>query len=353
LPLCRWEYHQDCSFDELRAWEPTGIVAMLTGGDIDRTLLTFSTPIVYAGAVPIRGDWPQVIFDQRALGRAAADHLHQRGHRRLVAVSNKDHGQQKERVAAFLQRISEHSSANRSTPFYLESISGDSRAKSLEQSLAHKILSLPKPVGLFAASSQIGFLIAELCREQQIRIPDDLAIVTVGDPDGMADLAQPALSSVNIPWRQVGFEAAQLLCKLMHSEEMNPQSHVISAPAQLRARSSTDLFAVDDPDLATALAFIQQNLHRAITVDQAAKKASLSRRILEIRFQEHLRKTPMEFIRGLRLDQAQKLLFNPDLSIGQIARQCGFSTATHFGVAFRRAYAQSPSEFRRQLRTYG
>jgi AraC family transcriptional regulator len=75
--------------------------------------------------------------------------------------------------------------------------------------------------------------------------------------------------------------------------------------------------------------------------------------LLELRFQQHLGRTPMEFIRTLRLDQARRLLINMDYSIGQIARQCGFSSATHFGVAFRRAYGQSPSDFRNNLSASG
>jgi transcriptional regulator GlxA family with amidase domain len=144
------------------------------------------------------------------------------------------------------------------------------------------------------------------------------------------------------------------LGQLIQEKSAAKRSVVVLATADVIARGSTDFFAVADPDVDTALSFIRENLHKSITVDHVARKASLSRRVLELRFQQYLGRTPMEFIRTLRLDRARKQLLNRSEPIGRIARDCGFSNTTHFGVAFRKAYGISPSEFRdRQRRSTG
>jgi AraC-like DNA-binding protein/Flp pilus assembly protein TadD len=58
-------------------------------------------------------------------------------------------------------------------------------------------------------------------------------------------------------------------------------------------------------------------------------------------------KTPMEFINSLRLDEAKRLLDNPDLTIETIALDCGFTTSSTFYRQFRERYRITPAEYRK------
>lgn len=54
------------------------------------------------------------------------------------------------------------------------------------------------------------------------------------------------------------------------------------------------------------------------------------------------------YVQQLRLEYAAKLLVEqPDLSIVQVANQCGFSSNTYFSDRFRQRFDMTPSEFRK------
>ena len=68
---------------------------------------------------------------------------------------------------------------------------------------------------------------------------------------------------------------------------------------------------------------------------------------------EHLKKYTgrdfMSYVWDLRLDQALKLLSNPDLNIYQIAENCGFRNVEEFSALFQKKFHVTPTEYRKQF----
>jgi AraC family transcriptional regulator len=64
-----------------------------------------------------------------------------------------------------------------------------------------------------------------------------------------------------------------------------------------------------------------------------------------------LGKTVAGYLLSMRLTYAQELLASSTLSVGQIARQLGYTSLAHFSGQFRRLMQCSPSVYRQQLRT--
>ena len=56
---------------------------------------------------------------------------------------------------------------------------------------------------------------------------------------------------------------------------------------------------------------------------------------------------PMRYLTRLRLQLAQSLLRQPEMSIARIASECGFQSQAYFNRVFKRAFAQAPSQYRR------
>ena len=85
--------------------------------------------------------------------------------------------------------------------------------------------------------------------------------------------------------------------------------------------------------------------HIAQPKDRAslAKLAGVSVRQLERLFARHLGTTMNHHYLSLRLAKAQVLLRQTSLPVVQIASECGFSDASHFAKAYRRAFGISPS----------
>lgn len=97
-----------------------------------------------------------------------------------------------------------------------------------------------------------------------------------------------------------------------------------------------------------AMRFAHQHFADPITPPELAAAANVSVRRLHERFTAELRMTPMEFLRGIRLDRAESLLRESSLSPSEIAESCGFYDHAHFCRLFKRRTGVTPGEFRRK-----
>lgn len=100
-----------------------------------------------------------------------------------------------------------------------------------------------------------------------------------------------------------------------------------------------------------ALAFINENAHRAITVDDVAAAVHMSTRGLQYAFRRSLDATPADSLRRARLEGAhQELRADVEDSVASIARRWGFAHPSRFAAAYRAAYGEHPSQTRRRTR---
>lgn len=97
-----------------------------------------------------------------------------------------------------------------------------------------------------------------------------------------------------------------------------------------------------------AVAYIQQNYHRAITVDEVADFCKLNRNYFSRKFKEVVGCTPQEFLIRQRLTNAAELMRHTNLSIKTVAAQCGYPNQLHFSQAFKRYYGLPPREWKKQ-----
>ena len=102
------------------------------------------------------------------------------------------------------------------------------------------------------------------------------------------------------------------------------------------------------PLLADALLMMEDNLEAPLTIEYIADSLQISRRQLDRIFAQHMKKTPQEFYRELRLARAAGLLTQTGMSVTEIALGCGFHSASHLGKYFSRNYNATPGEYRRQ-----
>lgn len=63
-------------------------------------------------------------------------------------------------------------------------------------------------------------------------------------------------------------------------------------------------------------------------------------------FRAHLRCSPGEYLRRLRLEHARNALASSGRAIAEIALEAGFYDQSHFTTAFRRQFGMTPAEFR-------
>ena len=147
---------------------------------------------------------------------------------------------------------------------------------------------------------------------------------------------------------KAGYEAAEILHHLMRGSPP-PDAIIIAKATHVIARQSTDVFSIEDMEVAHAINFIRQNARRAIQICDVVNSGSLSQRALQQRFKKVLGRTIYDEIKRVRIDHICQLLLNSHRSISDIALELEFLSTEHIARYFRREKGMTPREFRKQF----
>jgi len=214
-----------------------------------------------------------------------------------------------------------------------------------QDQIAAWLAKLPKPVGVMTCSDDRGQQVLDACLRAGQLVPDDVAVVSVDNDDHLCDLSNPPLTSIDVNSRQIGYEAASLLDRLMAGERA-PDKTIEFPPRSIIARGSTDVLAFDDRLVAMALQFVREHACDPITVEQVIRRLDVSRSTLERRFKKLLGRTPKAEILRVRVDRAKQLLAYSDLPLPLIAQKSGFGSLSHFSEVFHRRVGVTPRRYR-------
>lgn len=97
---------------------------------------------------------------------------------------------------------------------------------------------------------------------------------------------------------------------------------------------------------------IQSHLYdETLSVSDLAFLTNHSLASFKRKFKEVFNDSPARYIKSKRLEKAGDLLKSSELSITEIAYDCGFSEVSYFGKVFRKNFDLSPSEYRDKFLT--
>ncbi len=201
------------------------------------------------------------------------------------------------------------------------------------QSLAGWIEALPKPCGVFAANDIIGEEILSACVSLGIRVPDDVAVVGVGDRQHLCEGTHPTLSSVALDRRVEGRAAVELLAEWFEHPRKRPVPRAIPASnVVLRASSRF----CRDRRVVAALEHIRLNAcEEKFGPRDVARVMRVSRTHADRLFRAHLGRTILDEIHAARLERAKELLRDgkrPDY----VGALCGYASHDDFRRVFRK-----------------
>jgi AraC-like DNA-binding protein len=111
------------------------------------------------------------------------------------------------------------------------------------------------------------------------------------------------------------------------------------------------LAGLRDPALARALRAIHADVCGGWQVETLAKQAGMSRSAFAARFAEIMGCAPIEYLARWRMALAQDALARGDISLGRVAQDIGYESASAFSTAFRRRIGCSPGAFARAARS--
>lgn len=335
----------------LRNWKGDGIIARIEDGRTARTLLKLGHPVVDVLGNARFARVPGFDTDARTVARLAGDFFRRAGFHYFAYCGYKGIPFSDQREAMFRDYLALHGCKLEvfSTRIPLRR---QGHIQAIEQSglgtelaIAAWLRKQPRPLALFACNDIRAQQVLNACREHNIKVPEEVAVIGVDNDDVLCSLCEPQLSSIEPDTERLGYEAAALLDQMMKG--VNRAATLMQiAPLGIVERASTDVVAIEDPITVSAVRFIRDHVCEGIAVKDVMAHVKRSRTDLEQRFRRWLKASVRTEILRRRMDRVCALLQQTNMNLDEIAKRSGFSTAAHLCRLFRTHLKQSPTEFR-------
>lgn len=335
---------RDRTLPQLKDWGASGIIAHAHNAAMARKIVATGIPAIIKG-YKVQGR-PSIATDNEAIGRMAAGHLIDRGFRHFAYCGLDDRYWSRQRGQAFARKVTDEGFQVR---MYKQPRLRRMRSWDKELPLmAEWLTALPKPVGVMACIDDRSQHVLHACKMAGLDVPSEVAIVGVDNDELVCRLANPQLSSIALLAERAGYEAAELLDRLMAGEEMGDQQ-ITTKAIRVVTRQSTDVMAMEDRMVAKALQFIGTHANEPIQVVDVVEAVPISRRSLQQRFQRVMGRTILEDIQRTRIEQVARMLTETNLPISKIAMATGFPGIDHISRSFRKIKGMSPLTYRKQF----
>jgi len=345
---------------DLARWHGHGIIANFDDRRIARAIRGLDIPVVGVGGGygwydPASGI-PYIYTDNAAIGRLAAEHLLGCGFGTLAycgTPKTATNGWSEERAAAFARACA---AAGRPCHVFSGRHGHARRWADVQRELTAWLAPLPKPLGVMACNDLRARHVLEACRTLGLKVPHDVAVIGVDNDALVCELTDPPLSSVDQAARQIGYEAAAALDRLMapaspgrggrrpRREKSGPK--LVVPPIGVVARASTDTMATADTAVVQALQALRRDPAVRPDVEGLAVASGLPRGTLEKRFKAAVGRSIHEEHVRLRLAATRRLITTSDLPLKAIAARLGFPSVQYMTTFVRRHVGATPARLR-------
>lgn len=329
-----------------RRWD--GIISRPTNRRLAAVFRKMRVPVVDLNDLHSELGLPRIRSDNRAIGRMAVQHLLERGFHHFAFCGFAGEAWAAERREGSVQALRE---ARLSCAVH-ESYWRGPRAPEWhaeQEHLSRWIARLPKPLGIIGCNDLRGQQVLDACQHLDAAVPEEVAVIGVDNDELLCQMCDPPLSTVVPNAERIGYDAAELLDRLMSGGSWPERERLID-PVGVITRQSTDTLAVPDREVAAAVRFIRENACSGIKVRDVLRHVPLSRSLLERRFRRYLGHSPQAEIRLVQIKRIKQLLTETDLPLKAIADLAGFNHVEYLAVVFKRETGSSPGQFRRQVR---
>ncbi len=352
---CNWDFficpRNTEGFENALDWKPDGCVGYFGREDFAKQAIKFGVPVINIhGGQPFE-NLPQVGYDPIEAGRMAAEYFLERNSEHFAFIGFENTETTTGHYDGFCKVLSEynHTSSvfNYSTFYPCQELPETNYLMPFSKNLHSWVSSLPKPVSIFAVNDLRALWIGEACRHLALIIPDEVAILGLGDNELWCHSIAPNVSSIRLPAQNIGHEAAKMLDQLLKGETLH-KTVVRFAPEEIIERSSTSVYAIQDEKISRCFKYIHEGACKGIHVDDVAKFVGISRRMLERKFFDATGKTIFKEIRATQFKKVKQLLKSTDMTLEAVAEQTGFSYGVRLSHEFKKAFGITPGNFRKE-----
>ncbi|MBR5527893.1 MAG: helix-turn-helix transcriptional regulator [Clostridia bacterium] len=189
---------------------------------------------------------------------------------------------------------------------------------------ANDITFMPAGVGYRTRVDESGSMYLIQFKTQPVRIYNGPIISCVTNPEIAAAFSE--LCDIYSSDGENRYKCMSLIYSLF--DMMNRPVHPI--PKRMRVAKS----------------FIDNNFSSPISVASLAKDAELSEVYFRNEFKKYFSKSPLAYLKTVRVNNAKQLLRSGNCTISEIAVMCGFESISYFSYEFKRMTGISPTEYK-------
>ena len=122
-----------------------------------------------------------------------------------------------------------------------------------------------------------------------------------------------------------------------------------------RGIDDTDKSVIHDSPLSEpimeAICYMEKNYKRPIKIEEVASVSGYSVSYFSRMFASQLGSSFSEYLCTIRLKHVQNLLLTTDMSVTEISFECGFSYPGNMTACFKKEFAMTPLQFRKNMQT--
>jgi AraC-like DNA-binding protein len=96
--------------------------------------------------------------------------------------------------------------------------------------------------------------------------------------------------------------------------------------------------------IARSIAHVSSNLDAAVSIDDMAARAHMSRAVFHRKFKQATTMSPIQFVKSMRLNTAAMKIAG-GITVNEAAQEVGYVSPSQFSREFKRMYGQSPRQW--------
>ena len=321
-----------------------GVLILIDGTHVERALKTAAKPVVKL--VPsIPSAQACVTVDDVAIGRMGAEFLLGKGFLKCTFFGVGTTWSQK-RYEGFSKRLNDAglSCGFIDIPFDTGHTLG--LRPDAEKRIANWLKTCKSGSAVMAAHDALANRLVDACQQKSIRVPQDLAILGVGNHELLCELCPVPISSIDAAIPIIAMRGAELLEKTLIRGQ--PCASICIPPIRIVERRSTAITTYGDNIVAKVIDYIHLHIQNQVTIEDLLQAFPISRRTLDRRFAKYTGHSPAMEIRLARLQRARELVNEGHGSLSEIAQTCGYADLSHMDRVFKKTFGQTPQLMRRK-----
>lgn len=337
-------YGENGIVERIKEWKIDAVIAQWEYEGVD-FLDQLDIPVFLQSYKNISGQFSKISGDYIGAGVMAAQFFAKRHFKNFAFYGNKNFFWSKARAEGYRREV-ERIKGNY---YYFESEILDSMQWSRSHiELDNWLQALPKPVALLACDDNFALQVSEMCKVNNINIPDELSLLGVDNDELICNLSHPSISSIVTDDENGGYQTGRMLQKLIISKDNIPFNINID-PVRIEQRQSTEKYNISDNYIRTIINYINENIRLNISVDELTTLVPLSRRNLEKKFKEATGIPVYQFILDKKLDLISTELLTTDKDLLDIAIGIGFNDVRNVYRIFKKNTGYTPISFRKKF----